>query len=111
MEGHTYRLIFQPVQNGAGEETSTRTITFETEDVTDPVFIQAMAINNTGSGFTFRVRVDEDATVFYVVDRDTNTPSVTEVRNGDKDGGTNAEASGSVRRFSQYQHRHYNIRP
>lgn len=91
----SYTLTLQPVEGNGGQETTIRTITFQTEDITDPVFTKAQAIDNTGAGFTFRVNLDENATVYYVVDRDTNIPTETEVRNGNKSGGAAAEASGS----------------
>lgn len=91
----TYTLTLQPVEGNGGQETTTKVITFTTGDFTEPSFNTAHAINNNGDGFTFRVNVDEGATVYYVVDRDATTPDINEVRNGKNGDNVNAEASGS----------------
>ena len=90
-----YTLTFQPVENNAGQETSLKTITFQTEDATAPVFNQSYALDNTGTGFKFRVNVNEAATVHYVIDRDATAPSEAEIRANQNGDGVAAEASGS----------------
>lgn len=92
----TYTLILQPVQGGSGQNTTTQTITFTTGDFTDPVINLTKAINNTGSAFTFRVNVSEDATLYYVVDTDNSPITEANVRNGDTGAGVPAEAAGTI---------------
>lgn len=94
-ENTTYTLTLQPVQNNSDEETTLESITFTTGDFTDPSFTVSKAIDNTGDSFTFRVNVDEDATVYYIVDRSTSPPSHLQIRTGKDAGGNAAEASGS----------------
>ena len=94
LELMTYTLTLQPVEGNGGQETETQVITFTTGDFTDPVTVSAKAINNTGDSFTFRVNVNEDATVYYVVDRNTSTPSEAQVRAGHDEDDNTAEAFG-----------------
>src|SRR5687768_12452976 len=91
----TYTLTLLPVENNSGNETTPKVITFTTGDFTVPTFTVSQAINNIGTGFTFRVNVDENATVHYVVDRDATVPTELQIRAGDNGDGVNAEAAGS----------------
>ena len=91
----TYTLTLQPVENNSGEETTTQVITFTTGDFTDPVFTLSQAIDNTGAAFTFAVTVNENATVYYIVDQSSTAPTRAQVRAGNKSDNTAAEQSGS----------------
>lgn len=92
----TYTLTIAPVENGGGQETTMQSITFTTGDFADPVINMAKGVDNTGAFFTFKVNVNEGATVYYVVDADGTTPSETEILAGENGDGNPAAASGSL---------------
>ncbi len=90
-----YTLTIQPIENTGGQETTVQSISFTTGDFTNPTINLARAVDNTLTGFTFKVNVDEDATVYYVVDPDNSTPSTGEIKAGQSNDGSTAEGSGS----------------
>ncbi|HEU5147923.1 MAG TPA: hypothetical protein VFT90_14455, partial [Chryseosolibacter sp.] len=91
----TYTLTLQRIEGNGGQETGPTAITFTTGDFTDPSFTVSKAVDNTGAAFTFVANVNEDATVFYVIDQASATPTEADIRAGRINGTTAAEASGS----------------
>src|SRR5690606_9730840 len=55
----------------------------------------ARGVDNEGESFRFLINVNEDATIYYVVDTDDDTPSRSQIRNGRNENNQVADASGS----------------
>jgi hypothetical protein len=95
-ESTTYTLTLQPVESAStGDETTVKIISFTTGDFTDPVVNSAKGIDNSGTGFTFVVNVNENATIHYVVDNDNTVPTRTEITSEQNGDGDPADAFGS----------------